>query len=331
MSVGDYRKIGTIKSTPEFREYLDELGVDLPCDYAAIYGSESPLAEKIEVLGRTLGNRFAVQPMEGWDGANDGRPTENVFRRWRRFGQSSAKLIWGGEAVAVRPDGRANPNQLMILPSTVDDLARLREELVRTHDESFGRSDDLLVGLQLTHSGRFSRPNRKDRAEPRIAYRHPLLDKRLGLNDEYPVLSDGEIGEIIGDYHRAAILAQGAGFDFVDVKHCHGYLGHEFLSAFTRDGDYGGSLLNRTRFLREIVEGIRSSCPDLGVGIRLSAFDIVPYVPDHTQSLPGKMGPGIFENYCDCMPYIYAFGVNQDSRQKWISRKPSSYLKSSGN
>src|SRR5438045_4291501 len=106
MPVGDYRKIGTIRSVGEFREYLTELGAAIPCDDRAIVGADSPLAQPIEILGRTLSNRWAVQPMEGWDGTTDGRPTERTFRRWRRFGSSGAKLIWGGEAVAVMPDAR---------------------------------------------------------------------------------------------------------------------------------------------------------------------------------------------------------------------------------
>jgi NADPH2 dehydrogenase len=312
MPVGDYRKVGTIKSVTEFRDCLEELGIDLPCDDAPIFGNESPLAQPIQVLGKAMGNRFAIQPMEGWDGTLDGRPTENVFRRWKRFGQSGAKLIWGGEAVAVRPDARANPNQLLISSSTVADIARLRQALVKAHLELFGTVTDLLIGLQLTDSGRYSRPNRKDTAEPRIVYRHPILDMRLGLGPDNPSLTDCEIREIISNYHRAARLAREAGFDFVDIKHCHGYLGHEFLSAFTRKGPYGGSLENRTRFLKEIVEGIKSESPELGIGIRLSAFDLVPYRPDPDQTTQEKMGPGIFENYCENMPYRYAFGVNAD-------------------
>ena len=97
----------------------------------------------------------------------------------------------------------------------------------------------VVVGLQLTHSGRFSRPNSR-RAEPRILYRHPILDRRLDLPPDYPLLTDGDIREIIEDFHRAARTAYEIGFDFVDIKHCHGYLGHEFLSAHTREGDYGG-------------------------------------------------------------------------------------------
>src|SRR5688500_5451208 len=142
--------------------------------------------------------------MEGWDGTTDGRPTENTIRRWRRFGESGAKLIWGGEAVAVRADGRANPNQLMLTPDTQRDIAALRETLIEAHRQAMGSEEGLLIGLQLTHSGRFCRPNRKDRAEPKILYRHPILDARMGLPPDYPVLADGDIRELIGQYHRAA-------------------------------------------------------------------------------------------------------------------------------
>src|SRR5438477_7437699 len=104
--------------------------------------------------------------MEGWDGTADGKPTELTIRRWKNFGVSGAKLIWGGEAVAVRQDGRANPNQLLLTEATLTDLAALREALVAEHRQQFGRTDDLLVGLQLTHAGRFARPREHSRLEP---------------------------------------------------------------------------------------------------------------------------------------------------------------------
>ncbi len=312
MSVGDFTKIATVKTVERFRALLEDLSIELPCDDGIIAAPESPLSRPMEVFGKEIGNRFAIQPMEGWDGTTDGRPSANTVRRWKRFGESGAKLIWGGEAVAVRPDGRANPNQLMMGDSTKADIASLRETLVAAHREVMGSDEDLLIGLQLTHSGRFARPNRKDRPEPMILYRHPILDGRLKLPTDYPVMSDGDVRALIEDYHRAARLAAECGYDFVDIKHCHGYLGHEFLSAYTRPGPYGGSLENRTRFLREIVEGIRRDAPDLGIGVRLSVFDIVPFYPDPDQSTAGKLGPGIFESYCDFMPYRYAFGVNED-------------------
>jgi len=312
MPVGEYPKLGALGGVEHFRALLDALQLGLPCDPDLAHGPGSPLARPLAVFGKQAGNRFCVQPMEGWDGTSDGRPSEHTFRRWRRFGQSGAKLVWGGEAVAVRHDGRANPNQLLLNTATVGEIARLREELVQAHRIAHGAADDLVVGLQLTHSGRFSRPNRHDRPEPVILYRHPLLDRRLQLPPDYPLLTDGQIRELVEDFVRAARLAAEAGFDFVDVKHCHGYLGHEFLSAFTRDGDYGGSLENRTRFLREVTAGIRAEAPSLGIGVRLSAFDFVPFVPDPDQSAPGKPGPGIPEPYCDALPYVYAFGAQQD-------------------
>jgi NADPH2 dehydrogenase len=308
----DYTKIATLRSVDEFRELLESLGADLPCDDTIESGSTSPLAQPINVLGKTVGNRIAIHPMEGWDGTTDGRPTENTVRRWRRFGESGAKLIWGGEAVSVRFDGRANPNQLVMTPDTQGEIAGLRETLIAAHREAMGEEKDLLIGLQLTHSGRFCRPYDKKRMEPRILYHHPILDAKFGIGPDYPLMTDGEIRQLIAQYVEAARLAQDCGFDFVDLKHCHGYLGHEFLSAFTRPGDYGGSLENRTRFLREMVEGIRAEAPGLGIGVRLSAFDLVPYKPDPDQSTPGSLGPGIYETYCDFMPYRYGFGVNQD-------------------
>ncbi len=264
--------------------------------------------------------------MEGWDGTADGSPTENTFRRWQRFGQSGAKLIWGGEAVAVCHEGRANPNQLVAAEHTAASLARMRAVLVAEHRKVTGSDDGLLIGLQLTHSGRFCRPDTYDRPEPRILYRHPLLDRRLKLPDDYPVLTDGEIETIIDQFHRAAALAWKLGFDFVDIKHCHGYLGHEFLSAHTRGGSYGGSFENRTRFLREVVQGIRLNCAGLGIAVRLSAADTLPYIPDANRSRNGKLGPGIPENDSGLIPYRWGFGVDAFHPEKEDLGEPVQFL-----
>src|SRR6185295_12929489 len=257
--------------------HVDRLGISLPF-HAHRAGEPDPLAQPCAVgSGLTVGNRFCIQPMEGWDGTASGAPSDLTRRRWERFGRSGAKLIWGGEAVAVSPEGRANPNQLLIDEARVADLARLRQALVEAHEQAFGRSDDLLVGLQLTHSGRFARPRAKDRPEPVILYHHPLLDRRVGLAAGHPVLDDAGVERLVRRFVDAAGLAHQAGFAFVDVKHCHGYLGHEFLSARSRPGRYGGSFENRTRFLREVVAGIRARVPSLAIGIRLSAFDTLPF------------------------------------------------------
>src|SRR5438445_2762000 len=209
--------------------------------------------------------------------------------------------------MAVRPDGRANPNQLIIVEQNKNDLAELREILVRTHKDRYGTADDLVIGFQLTHSGRFCKPNDKFRMEPRVAYRHPILDKKFNVTSDAQVWTDQEVENLIENYVRAAKIAWDVGADFVDIKHCHGYLLHEFLSAFTRPGTYGGPFENRTRILREIVSGIRASGNKIDLAVRLSAFDFVPFKPDPSVSLPGKPGPGIPEDFSRWLPYHYGF------------------------
>jgi NADPH2 dehydrogenase len=313
MSSAAIVRLGTIKEVARFQEYLCALGVSIPCDSEIQHGDDSPLLATLQRGDLRMGNRIAINPMEGWDGMLDGGPSEHTLRRWRRFGQSGAKLIWGGEAVAVRHEGRANPNQLLIAEHTRKGLAQLRVVLIEEHKKVAGSDQGLLIGLQLTHSGRYCRPNADGRPAPRILYRHPILDRRLNLPADYPVLSDGEVRGIIEDFHRGARVAWELGFDFVDVKHCHGYLGHEFLGGHTREGNYGGSFANRTQFLREVVEGIRAIAPGLKIGVRLSALDTIPFRPDPAKSAPGKPGPGIPEEYEQLIPYRWGFGVNEQN------------------
>jgi len=294
----DVEKLSRIRNAEDLAERCRELGVWLPLGGEVEAGASAPLARSLEVAGRSLGNRFAILPMEGWDGTAEGHSTDLVRRRWRRFGRSGAKLIWGGEAVAVSRDGRANPHQLLIDGKTAPALGALRQELVDSHAERWGSSDDLLVGLQLTHSGRYARPDGE--ARPLVAYRHPVLDARVGVRDDGPVLDDSAIDGIVDDFVLAAKRAQQAGFHFVDVKHCHGYLAHELLSAFSRPGCFGGDFPGRTRFLRSVVGGIRAEAPGLEIGIRLSIFDFVPH-------RPGKQGVGVPELPSGGV-YPHAFG-----------------------
>ncbi|MBZ0290428.1 MAG: NADH:flavin oxidoreductase, partial [Anaerolineae bacterium] len=295
-----YRRIAQLRTPDDFRKHLQDIGATLDFDDEMQVGAGAPLSQPLVYKGKTLSNRFAVLPMEGWDGSDDGHPTELVRRRWSHFGLSGAKLIWGGEAVAVRMDGRANPRQLVLNEQTCGAIAGLRELLVATHAQHHGDADNLLIGLQLTHSGRFARPYDNSKLEPHILYNHPLLDRKYHLPPDQPLMTDDEIARLIEDFVKAAVLAQKTGFDFVDLKHCHGYLGHEFLSAIDRGGRYGGSFENRTRFLRELVAGIRAAAPGLDIGVRLSAFDWIPFKP-------GTDGTGEPESL-NGKPYPYAFG-----------------------
>lgn len=324
-----YQRVGHFRSVAAFSEYLRQLHIDLPLHEQPLAAAQgSPLASPLNIGNRVVGNRWAIHPMEGWDATADGKPSDYTHRRWKHFGLSGAKLIWGGEAFAVRRDGRANPNQLYHTPDNIEPMRGLLGTLLAAHRESFGpnSTDDLLVGLQLTHSGRFCRPNRKDTLEPRIAYHHPALDARFNIDpaDQAVVFTDAELHRLIDDYITAAKMAQQLGFHFVDVKHCHGYLGHELLSAYHRPGEFGGSLENRTRFLRNIVRGIRAECPGLMIGVRLSLFDMPPFIPDPAKTGGGKFGPGVPAPYNT--PYL-AFGCDPNDPLKMNLDEPVALLK----
>lgn len=294
-----FPRMAQLKTAADLRTYLDSNDIGLPFDDTLLSPDESPFNRSIPLKsGKTIGNSLCILPMEGWDGTTDGRPTEFTRNRWKKFAISGAKLLFGCEAVAVCHSGKANPNQLVLNEETFPDFVALRHSLLRDHEQAFGQTDDLVIGLQLTHSGRFCKPNSHKTFESKILYSHPFLNTKFGMATDYPLLTDDEIDRIIEQYVDAAVLAQKAGFDFVDVKHCHGYLGHEFLSAVSREGRYGGSFENRTRYLRNIVAGIRQAAPGLDIGIRLSAFDMLPFkkgdagagIPEHAEHYPFAFG-----------------------------------------
>jgi len=272
-----YPRVASLKTAAAFRAHLERSAIPLEFDVELVPPQASPLAAPIEVGGVRVGNRFCILPMEGWDGTRDGEPTDLTRRRWRHFGTSGAKLIWGGEAVAVRHDGRANPHQLMLSAATEGAIASLRDDLVAAHRDRFGANadGDLWVGLQLTHSGRYARPDVYDRPAPLAGARHPILDRRFPHGVR--VLTDDELDGLVDDFVSAARRAWNGGYQFVDVKACHGYLGHEMLAARARQGKYGGPLENRTRFMRQVIEGIHAAVPGLQIVVRMSAFDTVPY------------------------------------------------------
>jgi 2,4-dienoyl-CoA reductase-like NADH-dependent reductase (Old Yellow Enzyme family) len=276
-----FRLPASFPDSQSFRARLKEIDPELDCKDSTSADSRA-MASPFEFEGRQLLNRWAVHPMEGWDGTTDGNPTDDTLRRWFNFGLSGAALVWGGEAFAVCPEGRANPNQLHqgSHPDPAVGLKKLMAELRRGQSlANFGDSKPVglpvmqtLVGLQLTHSGRWSRPT-IDGPAPRTVFRHELLDQRAGIDSNEQLLSDDELAALPAMYATAAQHAAATGFDFVDVKCCHGYLLHECLAAYTRPGPYGGSFENRTRLFRDIVSAIRAAAPGLHIGVRLSVTD----------------------------------------------------------
>jgi 2,4-dienoyl-CoA reductase-like NADH-dependent reductase (Old Yellow Enzyme family) len=245
--------------------------LDLPIPWAE---DPRPLLEPVMVGHRTLPNRLAVHPMEGFDGDLDGGPSELTSRRYRRFAEGGCALIWF-EATSVVEEGRSNPHQLCLTPRTAEEFTRLVAGTRRAASKIFGAGHDPLLVLQLTHSGRWSKPDGSRR--PVIARHFDALDQMVDIDEGYPVVTDEELDELQEVFVGAARLAEAAGFDAVDVKACHGYLVSELLGSFTREGRYGGSLENRSRFLLETAERIRTEVPAIMVTSRLNAFDGLPY------------------------------------------------------
>ena len=237
------------------------------------------------LLGRSVpighyraGNSLAIHPMEGCDGTPLGEPDSLTFRRYERFGQGGAKLIWF-EATAVVPEGRANPRQLLLNQTTANSMQSLLDRTLAAHREVHGSVDDLVTVLQLTHSGRYSYPR------PLICHRHPILDRltyldgahRVPLPPDYPLMDDASIERLEDAYARAAGLAAAIGFHGIDIKQTHGYFGNELLGAKTRKGRYGGSLRNRTRFLRNVIEKIKAATHNrFLLASRIGVFDGLP-------------------------------------------------------
>ncbi|MCC6861095.1 MAG: FAD-dependent oxidoreductase [Bryobacterales bacterium] len=253
----------------ELRAAIAELGLDLP-----VADSPAVLLESFQAGPYRLPNRLAVLPMEGCDGLDDGSPGELTFRRYRRFASGGAGLLWI-EATAVVREARANPRQIWIREETVPAFAALAEQTRQAAQDVFGASHKPLMIVQLTHSGRYSKPGRGP--QPIIAHRSLYLDPLHNLGPDYPVISDSELERLEDVYVEAARCAWRAGFDGVDVKACHRYLISELLASHTREGRYGGPFENRSRLIRNIVLKIKDAVPGLLVTSRMNAYDAMAY------------------------------------------------------
>lgn len=239
---------------------------------------ESPLT----IHNKTIKNRIVFHPMEGCDGTFDGAVDELTRRRYMRFAESGAGIIWF-EATAVSAEGRANPRQLFLNENTKDSFKAIVDDIKKIALKETGIEPIIIV--QLTHSGRFSKPDGVP--EPIVAYRnsHWEIGKE---NQPYVVASDDYCKTVPEKYYKAAKLAEDVGFDGIDVKCCHGYLFNEFLSAKEREGIYGGSLENRTRLYFECIDAVKKAVSkDVFVTTRLNA--------------------------CDCFPYPYGYGVDENN------------------
>lgn len=259
------------KELSEIKKRVEELGVKIH-----FQDDLSPLSEPVTIGSRRAPNAFAVLPMEGCDSNEDGSPSEFVRRRYRRFAAGGAGLIWW-EACAVVTEGKANPFQMMITEENTEKFAEALKESRNAAKVSMGEDFEAVHILQLTHSGRYSRPFRT-KGSPIIAQHDPLLDSRGGIRENDPVVTDEYLDSLPAFYAKAALCAKKAGFDGVDIKACHRYLMSELLASFTRPGKYGGSFENRTRLLRDSIRAVKEVVgDDFIIACRFNVFDAHPY------------------------------------------------------
>lgn len=285
-----HHEMFAFRSSEKLLKKATDLGIELPFQQDL-----SPLFDEILLGSRRIANRLTVQPMEGFDANADGSPSDLTFRRYRRFARGGSALIWF-EATSVVPDGRSNPRQLWLHALSVDGFTGLVAETRKEAIQSFGVDHAIYCVLQLTHSGRYSKP--KGKPQPHVAVYNPFLDEK---RENLHILSDKELDRLQENFVEAAFLARRAGFDAVDIKACHGYLVNDLLASFGRQNSkYGGFFKKRIRFLTEVSQKIRKEVPQVQLSVRLNA--------------------------CDGIPFPYGFGVSKDDSESLDLTEPKKVI-----
>lgn len=267
----------TYTSLPKFKQTIRDLNLNIP------FSKEIEILKTpVKLQGNWISHRLAINPMEGFDAKIDGSPSELTFRRYRRYARGGTGLIWF-EATAISEICRSNDRQLLINEKNLDtfkDLVKQTREVCNQILNKLGFNNECILILQLNHSGRYTRRERKK--FPVRAYHNSDLDTAIQVSrEDGTVISDGELKELETLWVDRAILAKEAGFDGVDIKSCHGYLISELLSARLRENSkYGGSALeNRARFLLDIVGDLQKLVrrSNFIIATRLGIYDGIPY------------------------------------------------------
>lgn len=208
----------------------------------------------------TLKNRLIVSPMQQWQGTPESFATDYHVQHYAKLASGAGLLII--ESTGVSPNGRLFHNDIGIF--TDAHTAFLKPVVDAVH------AKDTPVFIQLTHGGRKSWRNGASRL---------LAPSAIAYDDEYGVpekMSVADIRAEVENFRLAARRSLQAGFDGIEVHAAHGHLVHQFLSPLSnrRTDEYGGSLENRSRFLQEILEAVRSETGrDYPVIVRVSASD----------------------------------------------------------
>lgn len=215
-----------------------------------------------KLKGLELKNRIVMPPMCIYSSDENGmvKDFHEVHYVSRAIGGVGLIIV---EATAVVPNGRISSNDLGIWSDEhVPGLKALVDKV---------KAQGSKIAIQLAHAGRKCTSNDE----------YIVAPSSIRFSEEYRVpreLTKDEIKEIVLAFKEAARRADEAGFDSIEIHGAHGYLIHEFLSPITnkRTDEYGGSIENRTRFLKEILESVKEVWPiEKPILLRVSADDYV--------------------------------------------------------
>lgn len=218
------------------------------------------ISKPIKIGNKTAPNRIVYQPTESNNGDSKGSVTDTTVKKYTDLAKGGPGIIFV-ESLDVTLKTQARTNRLTVLPENLPGLKRLVSEVRAINSET-------LVIFQLSHAGALSDPSLK-------------LPMHVYAREGEPVkaMITAEVEEARDEFVLAAQVAHESGADGVDVKQAHGFLAGDFLHpANLRQDRYGGSFENRTRFFREIIEGIRLNISDSGfiIGTRISPYEGVP-------------------------------------------------------
>ncbi len=210
-------------------------------------------------------NRLVMPALASFLFDDEGNVTEHLLEHYRRRASSGVAMVIV-EACAVSPEGIVSRHQGRIFDDRfIEGLSRLAETIKR---------EGAIAGIQIHHAGR--------QTSPRVIKREPFAPSPLPcptIRGDVKPLTKEEIREIVKKFGDAAERAVKAGFDLIEIHGAHGYLINQFLSRFSniRNDEYGGSLENRARFAKEVVEEVRRRIgKDFPLSFKISAQEFVP-------------------------------------------------------
>jgi 2,4-dienoyl-CoA reductase-like NADH-dependent reductase (Old Yellow Enzyme family) len=217
----------------------------------------------IKIGNKIAPNRFAINAMECCDSDENGNPGDKTYERYEKLFEGQSGLI-NLEAITVQYESRSRKNQLSIMHRNVDALKKFVAHLKKINPNN-------VFICQLTHSGEISHPAFSERVR---VTKEPLYGYENSRQ-----LSVEEVDDIIDKFVLSAKIAHDVGFDGVDLKFCHGYLGSQILRPFNKENwKYGGSWENRSKYAFTITERVKKEVndPNFVIGSKVSIFEGFP-------------------------------------------------------